>query len=642
MIDAAARLIRRVLGWQILFTLAVSSLVSLLAPPMLLLRNDIAVVAGRALLLAILAGGAVTLFRSWWSLRRHRFVLRVLALGSRSVEPFEMQELEGEPWHVTLGWVGPSFVALGLVATIARPGILDLTTGISLGLLGAVIVAAASLPLHVFVRSAVLRAIELSPPEVMREVAEAAQRSGAPRRKVARRLLAAVATPVAFVAIGSALIANAHLRRADERQREETARALARSAFEIGPGVVPGAGLEGAIDRAAKLGFIANVAPDNPASYAVERDEDGVVDSVTPLDTGSAEVRFSGSTISVLSFESLLISLLAMGVAALLGVLLGRALGVDLSNATRGVRLLGTEAVISGGTRVVRPARFRVVAELGQAIERLADRFRVFARAQERAIEARAATTRMRGLFFASVSHDLKSPLNAILGFTELVRQLEPVSAGQIESLDMIERRGRELLALIETILDAARVEAGQLTLIRDRVKISDLLGQAIEKGRDLGGDRPVEVVGEISEGIPELEVDRLQIGRALATLIGHAMRSAERGVVRVKASPGSARRLHIAIDLPSRRFSARQLEAMLDPTRKPGASVHRGLALGMSLARSVVELHGGRVRVEDLGVEGARFMVRLPIDSDAAAIAPADASSRFQSSRPPGRLPRS
>jgi len=640
MIDAAARLIRRVLGWQILFSLAASSLVSLLAPPMLLLRDNIAVVAGRSLLLAILAGGAVTVFRSWWSLRRHRFVLRVLALGSRSVEPFEMQAIEGEPWRVTVGWVGPSFVALGLVATVARPGILDLTTGISLGLLGAVIVAAASLPLHVFVRSAVLRAIELSPPEVMREVAEAAQRSGAPQRKVARRLLAAVATPVAFVAIGSALIANAHLRRADERQREETARALARSAFEVGPGVVPGVGLEGAIDRAAQLGFVANVTPGSPASYALERDEDGVVDLVTPLDTGSAEVRFSGSTISVLSLESLLISLLAVGVVALLGVLLGRALGVDLSNATRGVRLLGTEAVISGGTRVVRPARFRVVAELGQAIERLADRFRVFARAQERAIEARAAITRMRGLFFASVSHDLKSPLNAILGFTELVRELEPVGAGQIESLDLIERRGRELLALIETILDAARVEAGQLTLIRDRVKISDLLGQAIEKGRDLGGDRPVEVIGEISKGIPELEVDRLQIGRALATLIGHAMRSAERGVVRVKASPGSARRLHIAIDLPSRRFSARQLEAMLDPTRKPGASVHRGLALGMSLARSVVELHGGRVRVEDRGAQGARFMVRLPIDSDAAAIAPADASSRFQSSRPSGRLP--
>ena len=155
---------------------------------------------------------------------------------------------------------------------------------------------------------------------------------------------------------------------------------------------------------------------------------------------------------------------------------------------------------------------------------------------------------------------------------------------------------------------------------MRDRIKISDLLGQAIEKGRDLGGDHPVEVIGEIAEGIPELEVDRLQLGRALATLIGHAMRSAKPGgVVRVQASSGSARRLHIAIDLPNKRFNARQLEAMLDPTRKPGASVHRGLALGMSLARSVVELHGGRVRVEDQGETGARFLVRLPIDIDAS-----------------------
>ena len=74
----------------------------------------------------------------------------------------------------------------------------------------------------------------------------------------------------------------------------------------------------------------------------------------------------------------------------------------------------------------------------------LAARFRVFAQAQERAISARKATARMRGLFFASVSHDLKSPLNAILGFTELVRKSETLSAGQSESLSLIDRRGRE------------------------------------------------------------------------------------------------------------------------------------------------------------------------------------------------------
>src|SRR5678815_287025 len=105
-----------------------------------------------------------------------------------------------------------------------------------------------------------------------------------------------------------------------------------------------------------------------------------------------------------------------------------------------------------GGRLSVRPPRFSVIGELESAIERLAERFRVFARAQERAILAREAATRMRGLFFASVSHDLKSPLNAILGFAELVR-LEPLTTGQAESLDVIARRGRELLALIETCL---------------------------------------------------------------------------------------------------------------------------------------------------------------------------------------------
>ena len=130
----------------------------------------------------------------------------------------------------------------------------------------------------------------------------------------------------------------------------------------------------------------------------------------------------------------------------------------------------------------MRAARFRMVARLGQAIEQLAGRFHVFAKAQERSIHARQAAARMRGLFFASVSHDLKSPLNAILGFTELVRRTE-LSPGQLESLDLIDRRGRELLALIETILDAARVEAGQLSLLLEAAEVTALLEEASIKG---------------------------------------------------------------------------------------------------------------------------------------------------------------
>jgi K+-sensing histidine kinase KdpD len=143
---------------------------------------------------------------------------------------------------------------------------------------------------------------------------------------------------------------------------------------------------------------------------------------------------------------------------------------------------------------------------------------------------------------------------------------------------------------------------------------VSDLFGEAIAKGRDLGGDRQIEVVAEIVEGMPLLHVDRVRMGRALATFIGHALRTAERDFIRVRAVPSRrAGMVRIDVEVPSTRFSGRELSAMIDPTRQPGESPHRGLALGLGLARAVVELHGGSVAVTDLGTRGTVFTVRFP-----------------------------
>jgi signal transduction histidine kinase len=612
---AAAFLRRQVLAITVSFSLASALLVSLLAPRLLLMTGDAATTVTIALFVAILLGGALSLAYSALRLIRHRYTLRMLALGSRWVDPNDLSELGEEPARIITGFIVPPLAALGLLATVFRPKVVDITTGFSLALLCGVIVAAASLPLYVLVRSRFLKAIELAPLESMRDVIEHVERTSLPQKRVSQRLLAAVATPVAFLAIGSALVANAHLRRADERQREESARSLARAVAEAGSGVVQGGGLEDALARAQALGFEAAVF-DLAAGYEIESGEDGVVELVVPLDAGSARVQFSGSTVSVLSNESLLIALLAVALAGLLGALLGRALNDDLRLAMDGVRLLGTDVVLRG-TTVSRPARFRVVDDMKQSIDELAGRFRVFAQAQVRAIESREAATRMRGLFFASVSHDLKSPLNAILGFTTIVRQRESTSEGQTESLALIERRGRELLALIETILDAARVEAGQLVMVHDSVKIDELFSTAIAKGKDLGGERMLEVESEFAEDIPAVHVDRVRMTRALATFIGHAIRTAEREGVRVRALRGDERQVRVEVEVPARTFSARQLEAMLDPNRQPGTSPHRGLALALGLARSVVELHEGKVRVEDRNAGEAVFVVTLNAEPD-------------------------
>lgn len=607
----AHRVVGKVLGWQVLFSLIAGVLVGALAPYLILLTGAVALHGPLAVGLGIWAGSAGGTLRTWLKLRRYQYLLRGLTLSSASIDRREVVRLTEEPARTTFRWLVWTCVGLGLCTVAWRPGVIDLTTGITLFLLGVVLVATASLPLFVLVRRAVVRAIELVPPEVMREVLLTAEKSGLMRQRMSRRLMAALVTPVLFIALGSALVTNAHLRRADELNREESARMFARTALERTPGALWSGGLSEAIARAEELGYRGRI-QSTSVEYSIKRGEDGMVIMSTPLDQGGALVTFSGSTVGVLTLEMVAIAVIAATIAAFLGILLGRGLHSDLFNASRRLQVLGTDTVMSGGTLFAEPARFRVVSRLGSAIESLAERFRVFFEAQVRAIGAREGAARMRGLFFASVSHDLKSPLNAILGFTDLVRQRAAVSVGQAESLALIDQRGRELLALIETILDAARVEAGQLTLIKDYQPINQLLNDAIDKGKDLAGGASTAVACEIANDVPEVCVDLVRMPRALATMIGYALRTSKQPFVHIRADARKDE-VRIEIEVPGRGFSTRQLEAILDPARQPGAGEHRGMALGLHLARAVIELHEGSVRVERRGPEGVSFRVRLP-----------------------------
>lgn len=609
---AASHLVRRVLGWFLTFSLLVALVVALLAPRLLLLSGETAVEGATALGCGILAGGALAVLVRGIRLFRYRFLLRALAVGSHAVEAHQLYELGSEPRRSIVGWLVPSGLGAAVATIPFAPSTLDPNTSVTLCLLGLAILTAASLPLFVVLRTTFARALMLAPPEVMREVVEDADRLGHIAGRVARRMVLAVTLPVLCLAVGASLIVVGHLRRADERSRQETARTLARATLEPGPGLAPWAGIPDALLQARALGFYAYSQKD-AEDYRVERGRAGRLTVTMPLDRGSASIEFTGSTATVVSPRVLLVALVATAVAALLGMLIGRALGADLSSATRDVRELGTEAVMEGGRRVVRSARFHAVAQLGSAIARLAGRFRVFARAQERSIDARNAAARTRGLFFASVSHDLKSPLNAILGFTELVRRAQFITLGQAESLTVIERRGRELLALIETILDAARVEAGQLTLVLDSVEVGSVLEQAVQKGRDLTDGPDVQVVVEIAPNLPKFRADRVRLSRALATFIAYAMREATTPALRIAAGLESADKMRIEIEVPSERFRETDLSGLLKPPDAPGSAEHRGLALALRLGRSIVELHGGSVApVRRAGV-GA-FALVLPI----------------------------
>jgi signal transduction histidine kinase len=635
---AKERLAARCVWRQAVFSLLSSALLAWAVPALLLLSNPVRSETSSTLFVSLLIGGIAALGVSWTLLKRHRFLLRAMgvdqfAAGSEAVEQKSFESFIGEPYRLTFAWLLPKSLAVLVFVSPLRPAPMNETTGTTVALLSVLTLATLSLPLHALVRRDFLDVIELIPRSSMQKLLETAQLSGAMATRIQRRLVVAVTTPVVFVAMGCALIVNAHLRHAEESSRRETARVLARAAFELEPGHVEG--LKRAIDRARQLGFPAQIEAERER-YGLILDKDGVVELTTPLDSGSARVRFNASTITVLSPAPVMVALLATVVAGLLALLLGTLLITDLNRATRGLRLLMTNPTAAGDPAQLPGARVRPVAQLFHAIRGLADRFVMFAQAQENAIDARARATRMRGLFFASVSHDLKGPLNSILGFTQLVTA-EPLAQGQRESLHTVHSRAQELLALIETILDAARVEEGHLSLMTEEVAFGTLYEAAVSKAGQLCSDAGVQIYDEIERNLPPLLIDRIRVLRAMATLIAYSVRSNPDGRMWVRAERESRNRMRIDIDVPKPQHAPTEIEAMLAPTLQSGRREHRGLALGLRLARSVVELHQGTVRVIDRGKKGAMFCVSLPtVDTPMPTASAPHHTLPSDSSRPP------
>lgn len=550
--------------------------------------------------------------------RRHRGVLRALSLGNQPVRPHEIGALADLPASITVQTVSICVVVggIGLVPGV-RPERLDQGRAISLCVLAIMIVGASSLILYVLLRAATVRLLEMAPLDPITTLLESLELRQVPRRRLLQKFLLAVVTPVALVGVSAVLITHAHMRTLTEQSRKTTAILLARIALDPGASPSKRDTREDAVAAAAQHGFLARIkGPRREGEPTFRREADGELVISVPLEDGQADVRFAADLDPAVITEGTVIAAVFAAFSALIGVLVGRTLSSDIKLATHRVRVLGTESVLRGATQIARPARFYPIARLGRAIEVLTERFRIFASAQERALEAREAAQRMRGLLFASVSHDLKSPLNAILGFAELVGR-EELTSSQRESLALIENRGRELLALIESILDTARIEAGQLTLMPKPVEVLSLVTESVRRARELAGEAQHNVVVEVAEQLPTIPADPSYTARALAVIVAYAVRSAAtepvgRGIrVRATRAAEPAQGVRIDIELGSRSTSRAELEALF---ARRATSRGRGLTLGLSLARSVIELHGGTVKVEDTPDGPPVVMCTLPL----------------------------
>ncbi|MBI2389056.1 MAG: hypothetical protein HYV09_05505 [Deltaproteobacteria bacterium] len=629
-------------------------LLSLLAPGVLLLEPGIASAAlgenAWTLPATMLLAAATTLVR----VRRFGPQLRALELGETDIPGVDaafVLRLDALPltWVLQLALEAVAIWSLTNQPAL-RPSLVDGPTQVSVFLLAITVIGATALPLYVAARALVGQTMEAANwrviGEAMRHASPEHDEEAPPallqrlerwfrvraHSRVRGRLANAVALAVAIVAFGALLLVDAHVRAFDALGRRDTAYALARGILEL-EGAGSGAGREAAMRAAEDLGYQVTIVAPELVQYepgpGTNLGEGGVRILRTRMEDGSlAVVRFQPTSGSAPITVYALAAALAIAAAALVGRGIGRAVSRDLTGATREIRLLGTRDVLRGATRVAGPARFDEVAELGSGVEAVAERFREFAHGRERMIEARESAQRMRDLFLASMSHDLRSPLNGILGFVALLQKHALVPA-QVESLTIIERRGRELLELIENILEVARIEAGRIELSRDWIAPSELLSTAVRRGREMALEKggTVEVRGELQQGIGPMWVDGPRLGQAIINLVANAVKYCDRGVVRVrfsKTTRDGQPAVRVDVEDQGRGIPENDLAQIFDAFRQPiRARRHGGLGLGLTMTRASIELHGGSIEVASSPEHGSVFTLYVPLVHPAAEPVP-------------------
>ncbi len=336
---------------------------------------------------------------------------------------------------------------------------------------------------------------------------------------------------------------------------------------------------------------------------------------------GAAGPPLDSSVLGFVAASSIVFA--AIAVSAAVGARLSASLGRDLRLATAALDELARGS--ASPAAAPETMRFVEVRELGRAVADLTQRFDDLYRTQARSIQARAEAQQMKTQFLASMSHDLRSPLNSIIGFSELLlRGIEgPLTPPQKEVLRIIHGSGEDLLRLINDILDSAKLDAGRLDVQREWTPSVEILNETIKRSREFVGDKDIDLVAELQPGLPPVYVDADRLSQAFLNIIANAFKFMEQGTVRVRASigqgdPGPAGR-YLRVDIADTGTGIRleDRDNIFEAFRQVDGSSSRragGMGLGLSLATGIVELHGGKVWVESRLGAGSIFTVAVPV----------------------------
>jgi signal transduction histidine kinase len=238
----------------------------------------------------------------------------------------------------------------------------------------------------------------------------------------------------------------------------------------------------------------------------------------------------------------------------------------------------------------------------------------------QQAKEAAQEALRLKRQFLARVSHELRSPLGAILGYAELVRdgRFGPLSAKQREIMSRIVGSTRYLADLVSDLLDQAQIEAGTIKLDAASFSLKAMVNQVMDRMNVLAQAKGLTLTTELAADAPTtLSGDEKRLQQILVNLVDNAIKFTPEGTVQVRISRPDPGHWAMQVADTGPGISPEAQAYIFDPFRQvddPTAQRRAGVGLGLSIVRQLATMMGGEITLASEPGQGSTFTVLLPL----------------------------
>jgi signal transduction histidine kinase len=259
----------------------------------------------------------------------------------------------------------------------------------------------------------------------------------------------------------------------------------------------------------------------------------------------------------------------------------------------------------------------RALNDLYLGLERkVAERTKELTAVNQRLTEASEHKSR----FLANVNHELRTPLSSIIGYARLLRRETEgrIAPLQRENIDDLLRNAERLLALIDSLLDFAKIESGKMEIRVESVKIDELVQGAAATMQPMLNAGRVNLVADIPPNLEPLCTDREKLGQIILNLLGNAAKFTESGEIRISACQVNGD-FKLAVTDTGVGIHHPDLDRIFEEFDRGGLSndgQYHGTGLGLAIVKRLVDFLGGSIVVKSEVGKGSTFTVTLPIKS--------------------------